>query len=158
MTRSVAVARALVVTAVLWGLGAALVVGLFGYFDASATIRLPQQDRAQVVWLGAHAFVACVAALAGVVLGGLALTRQHVSSAREAVVLVALPTLGVMAAVALGAAAGGALDGAAVPAVLAGLLIGTVAAVGYLLYTGEPVHGPERAPAGRPASRGWGSR
>jgi len=101
ITRPVALARALIVTALLWGGGAGAVAAAFSALDASATIELADRDRAQVVWLGAHAFVACVATLVGVVLGGSALTRDHLATPRQAVGLVALPTGAVAAAAAV---------------------------------------------------------
>lgn len=160
VTRPVAVARSLIVTALVWGTGVAIVVGLFSLVDASSTIRLDEKERAQIVWLGAHALVACVSVLAGVVLGGSALIRQHVAPARSAAATVGVPTLALAALTALLLGTIGALEGAALPAVLVGLAIGAVAASGYLFYTGEP---DSVGGYGQPARRGrethgWSSR
>lgn len=160
ITRPVALARALIVTAVLWGGGAAAVAAAFSALDASATIELADRDRAQVVWLGAHAFVACVATLVGVVLGGNALTKDHLATPRQAVGLVALPTVAMAATVAVVLAVTAVLEGASLWAVLAGLAIGSAAGAGYVLATGDQ---PERGPYGLPAAsrratRSWSSR
>ncbi|WP_148571093.1 hypothetical protein [Nocardioides caldifontis] len=160
ITRPVALARALIVTAVLWGGGAAAVAAAFSALDASATIELADRDRAQVVWLGAHAFVACVATLVGVVLGGNALTKDHLATSGQAVRVVALPTLVLAVVAAFVLAATGVLEGASLWAVLAGLAIGAAAGSGYVLFTGDQ---SERGPYGLPAapqraSRSWSSR
>jgi hypothetical protein len=160
VTRPVAVARSLIVTGLLWGTGVAIVVGLFSLVDASSTIRLDEEERSQVVWLGAHALVACISVLAGVILGGSALIRQHVAPAGSAAATVGVPTVAVAALAALLLGTIGAFEGAALPAVLAGLAIGAVAATGYLFYTGEPDDVGSyglRARSGH-ETRGWSSR
>ncbi len=162
MTRAVAVARALIAAGVVWGFGAAVVAGLFSMLDASSTISLAdQRERVQVVWLGAHAFVACVGVLTGTVLGGTALLRRHLARPRAASALVGATTLGVGVLVALLLSLLGLYDGATLPAVLAGLLIGVSAAVAYLLHAEEPAGPGTYGFAGRTSartSRSWGSR
>lgn len=159
MTRPVAVARSVIVTGTLWGAGAAAVVGLFAAFGASSTIELGNgESRVQLVWLGAHAFVACVASLLGVTLGASALTRRGLSSPRGAVALVGGSTL------LLALAACGALltlletDASTVLAMAVGTAIGTAGATFFVAQSGEP---ESALPYGRRttgSSRSWSTR
>ncbi len=58
-------------------------------------------------------------------------------------------------------AAAGFYEGAALPAALAGLVIGVLAATAYLVLTGDPGSPDPYGWAGRravPTSRSWGSR
>ncbi len=159
ITRPVAVARSVIVTGALWGAGAAAVVGLFAAFGASSTIELGNgESRVQLVWLGAHAFVACVAALLGVALGGSALTRAGLTTPRGAVALVGGSTL------LLSLLACGALrtfletDASTVLAMAVGAVIGTAGATFFVAQSGEP---ESALPYGRRtprASRSWSGR
>jgi hypothetical protein len=159
MTRPVAVARSVIVTGAVWGFGAAAVAGVFAAVGASSTIELGNgESRVQLVWLGAHAFVACAAALVGVALGGSALTRAGLTSPREAVALVGPVTLLVALVVAGGLRLWAGVGPATITAMAVGLLIGTLGATFFVAQTGEPETGlPYRKAAGR-GGRSWSSR
>lgn len=159
ITRPVAVARSVIVTGALWGAGAAAVVGLFAAVGASSTIELGNgESRVQVVWLGAHAFVACVASLVGVTLGGSALTRRGVSSPGAAVALVGGSTL----LLALGACAVLLTVLATAPptvtAMAAGALIGTAGATFFVAQSGEPDSALPYGRGSTRSSRSWSTR
>jgi len=159
ITRPVAVARSLIVAGVIWGVGALVVVTLFGLFGASATIDLGgQHDRVQVVWLGAHAFVACLASLVGVTLGASALTRAGVADRAPAVTLVGLATLAPTAATALVWSAVVDLSGSTLLALLVGLAIGTAGATIFVSHSDHDADLPYGRPATRGAGRSWSSR
>lgn len=159
MTRPVALARSVIVTGALWGAGAALVVGLFTAFGASSTIELSTgESRVQLVWLGAHAFVACVASLLGVALGASALTRRGLSSPRAAIALIGGSTL--IAALGVCGALLQALEVSAstVLAMAAGAAIGTAGATFFVAQSAEsearlPYHRRSER-----ASRSWSAR
>jgi hypothetical protein len=159
MTRPVAVARSVIVTGVIWGVGALVVVGLFGLFDASATIDVRgDRDRAQVVWLGAHAFVACVAALVGVTLGASALTRAGVASSASAIALVGLVTFAAGVGVALAWATWGGVDQSMLAALVTGLGIGTAGATIFVSQSDQDPAHPYGGSTRRHTGRSWSSR
>lgn len=159
MTRPVALARAVIVTGSLWGAGAAAVVGLFTAFGASSTIELGTgESRVQLVWLGAHAFVACVASLLGVTLGASALTRRGLSSPRAAIALIGGSTL-MLALVVCGALLRGLETNAStVLAMAVGAAIGTAGATFFVAQSGEPESSlPYNRRASR-STRSWSAR
>jgi len=160
ITTPVAIARALIVALVVWAIGAGIVVGLFRLFDASSTIDLGgSQNRVQIVWLGSHAFVACMAALVGVLLGGVALTNALVTDPKAAAAATAAPVLVVTASIAGGLSVGDLIQGSVLIAMLVGLVIGTTAGAFFITLSGTP---ESPSPFGHRSSnagvRGWGSR
>lgn len=159
MTRPVAVARSVIVTGVVWGVGAAVVVGLFAVVGARSTIALGDgASRVQLVWLGSHAFVACAGSLLGVALGGSALTRSGVTSPRGAVALVGPLTL-LAALAALAALRGWAhVDDVTAGALAVALVTGTLGATFFVAQSGEPPTGLPYRSAEGPRSRSWSSR
>jgi hypothetical protein len=158
ITRPVAVARALIVTAVVWLLGAGLTVGSFAWLGADTTIDvLGEENRVQIVWLGAHALSTCVASLLGVGAGGTALARSHADPPGRAARLVALATLaGAAAAVGVLAVAPGVRTATAL-ALLGGLLIGCVAGAAYVLQR-DPDEDSPYPQRRRATGRAWSSR
>ena len=159
MTRPVAVGRSVVVTGAVWGIGAAVVVGLFSALGASATIELdPGESRVQVVWLGAHAFVACVAALLGVALGASALTRSGVSAPRSAILLVGAVTLLGALLVCLVLSAGLTVGDSTVLAMAVGLGIGTAGATFFVAGSSESERELPYGRSTRRSSRSWSTR
>lgn len=158
ITRPVAVARGLIVTAAVWLLGAGATVGLFSFFHADTTIDvLGQEDRVQIVWLGAHAFTACVAALLGVGAGGAALARSHVDTPRRAAMLVGATTLLAGAVVTLGLDVTDVTRTETAVALAAGLVIGAVAGGVFVLQSDVSERSPYATPARR-TGRAWSSR
>lgn len=159
ITTPVAVARCLIVTAVAWAGGAVVVAVLFATFHGSRTIEFSGQDRAQTLWLGANAFVVCVAALLGVGLGGTALSRSGLASPLRSagtvtgVVLVpAVVALLVMLVV-------GTYQSSTLAAEAVGLLIGAGAGAFLVVHDDAGEAGlPFAQPPARRAGRGWGSR
>lgn len=157
ITGPVAVTRAVLVTTTVWGLGAAVTAALFSSLGASSTIELGNDEsRVQLVWLGAHAFVGCLAALVGVILGASALISAGTAAPRPAVLLVGSLTFAW--------AIGGSLvlsslvGPATAVAMAAGLGVGTAGAMIFVAQSGDPrgdlpyQHGTVRS------GRGWSTR
>jgi hypothetical protein len=159
MSRPVAVARSVIVTGVVWAVGATVVAVLFATFGASSTIELSTgESRVQLVWLGAHAFVACVASLLGVALGASALTRVGLTSTRTALLLVGGLTLFGGLLVCLGLRLASGLDGSTVLAMAVGLGIGTSAATFFVAQAAESETGLPYGRSAARSSRGWSTR
>jgi hypothetical protein len=158
ITRPVAVARALVVSGVLWALGFGVIVALFAALGADTTIDvLGQKDRVQIVWLGSHAFVVCVAVLVGVAAAGTALARGHHDTSRRAAALVAVPSFVVATGVVALLVSIETVRSETALAMIAGAVIGAAAGGMYVMQT-DP---GDDTPYGRPArqtGRAWGSR
>ena len=161
MTRPVAIARALLVTALVWGAGAAATFAIFHAAGAHTTIKdvSGATQRVQIIWWGAHAFVACAGALLGVALGGMALTRAALAQPAAAAVCAGVPVilLGIVVMGALGLS--GSMGGALVMASLVGVLIGVAGGMTFIGISGEPDDlGDFYARRPRAQSQGWGSR
>lgn len=160
ITRPVGVARALVVCGMLWGVGAFVTVAAFQALGADSRIDVAgQEDRVQIVWLGAHAFSACVGSLIGIAAGGVALSSTHVTTGRLAAGLVSVPTLVAAMAVVAALVSVEMVRSDTAVAIAVGLLIGTAGAVIYVLASGRPEDElPWASTPSHETGRSWGHR
>lgn len=161
MTRPVAVTRGLLTAAVVWGLGALLTALAFKAVGANTTIHDVggEASRAQIIWWGTQAFFACVGTLAGVIVGGTALTRNFVAEGWTAVAWLAMP-IALLSAIALFVLhAVGTLGAAFSVALAAGVVIGVLASALYVVESSgrDAPRSLYEAPSKR-SGQSWGSR
>lgn len=159
MTYPVALARAILGCSVTGLIGALVLWFAFDAAEVDSVIHdVGSGSRANILWWGGWATVACVGATLGTIAGGMSLSRGLFVAPLKAasVVVAALAVLGLVEWVAV-SQADSLLTEVATPWIL-GHGIGLLAGVGYVLQRGEPTRDLYRTPSVGRSSMSWGSR
>ncbi len=161
MNLPIALLRALIVATVVGGIGVGLLLFAHSQGEVQRTITdvAGDAERVNIVWWATSGFIGCVAALSGLVAGGLAVVDQTLHGPGRAITVVGLPLAVWLAGGLLLVDRGGWLATGTTLPLGFGLAIGLAAAAVYLVYRGgvdDPYATFQSGSSDH--GRSWGSR